>query len=84
MQRREEGYAGKRVMETAVPGRRERGTPRRQWMDLAEKTWKGLELRRETKLVGSNGKYFHAVVTPYWEKSKEEDGSFIELCTTKV
>ena len=38
-----------------------------------EKTWKGLELRRETKSIGSNGKYFRAVATPNREKSKEEE-----------
>ena len=28
---------------------------------------------RETKLIGSNGKYFRAVVTPNKEKPKEEN-----------
>ena len=34
---------------------------------------KGLELRRETKLIGINGKYFRAVATPNREKPKEEN-----------
>ena len=32
--RREEGYVGKTMMEMALPGRRKRGRPRRRWMDL--------------------------------------------------
>ena len=35
MERTEEGYVRKRMMEMAVPGRRKRGRPRRRWMDLA-------------------------------------------------
>ena len=31
---RREGYVGKRIMETAVPGRRKRGRPRRRSIDL--------------------------------------------------
>ena len=45
VKRREEGYRGKTIMEMAVPGRRKgEGGWIRQ-----EKTWKGLELRKETK-----------------------------------
>ena len=51
-----------RMMEMAVPSRRKR-----------EKTWKGLELRSETKAIGSNRQYFHAVATPNREKPKEEE-----------
>ena len=32
-----------------------------------------LELRKETKSIGRNGKYFCTVVTPNREKPKEED-----------
>ena len=35
VERREEGYMGKRMVEMAVPGRRKKGRPRRRWMDLA-------------------------------------------------
>ena len=38
-----------------------------------EKTWKGLELRKETKSIRRNAKYFRAVVTPNREKPKEEE-----------
>ena len=38
-----------------------------------EKTWKGLELRKETKSTGRSGKYFRAVATPNREKPKEEE-----------
>ena len=38
-----------------------------------EKTWEGLELRKETKSTGRSGKYFCAVVTPNREKPKEEE-----------
>ena len=61
------------MMKMAVPGRRKRGRPRRKWMDLAREDWKGLELRRETKLIGSNGEDFRAVATPNREKLKEEE-----------
>ena len=40
-----------------------------------EKTWKRLALRRETKSIGSNGKYFRAVATPNREKPKEEEAA---------
>ena len=33
--RKEEGYVGKRIMEMVVPGRRKRGGTKRRWMDLA-------------------------------------------------
>ena len=62
------------MMETAVPGRRKRGRTRRR-MDWQKKKWKVLELRRKTKLIGTNGKYFWAVVTPNREKPKEEDNT---------
>ena len=32
-----------------------------------------MELRRETKSIGSNEKYFHPVATPNREKPKEEE-----------
>ena len=38
-----------------------------------EKTWKGLELTREIKSIGTNGKYFCVVVTPNREKPQEEE-----------
>ena len=38
-----------------------------------EKTWKGSKLRRETKSIGSNGKYLGAVATPNREKPKKEE-----------
>ena len=52
---REQGYVGKRIMEMAMPGRKKRGRPRRRWMGQVRKD---LELSRETKSMGSNGKYF--------------------------
>ena len=36
-------------------------------------TWKDLELRKETKSIGSNGKYLRAVATPNREKPKKEE-----------
>ena len=71
--KRREDYVGKTMMEMAVPGRRKRGRPRRRWMDLQEKTWKGLELEKETKSTGKSGKYFRAVATPNREKPQEEE-----------
>ena len=44
-----------------------------------EKTWKGLELRKETKSTGRSGKYFRAVATPNREKPKEEEEEEFEL-----
>ena len=52
------------MMEMAVPGRRKRGRPRKRWMDLAREDLERLELRRETKSIGTNGKYFRAMATP--------------------
>ena len=40
VRRREEGYVGKRMLEMTVPGRRNRGRPRRRWMDLAREDMK--------------------------------------------
>ena len=71
VKRREEGFGGKTMMEMAVPDRRKRGRPRRRWMDL-EKICKGLELRKKTKSIGRNGKYFRGVVTPNREKPKKK------------
>ena len=60
------------MMEMAVPDRRKRGRPRRRWMDLAREDLKTLELRRETKSIGSNGEYSCAVATPNRKRLKEE------------
>ena len=80
MKEREEGNVGKRMMEMAVPVRRkEEGQGEGGWV-WREKTWKGLELRRETKSIGSNGKYFRAVATPNKEKPKEGDNYLTENC----
>ena len=53
-----------------------------------EKTRKGLELKRESKSIGSNGKYFRAVATPNREKPKKEEEEpgygFLSLCITLV
>ena len=73
MKRREEGYVGKRMIKMAVPGTRKRGRPKEGGWIWREKTWTGLELRRETKSIGTNGKYFRAVATPNREKLKEEE-----------
>ena len=37
-----------------------------------EKTWKGFELRRETKSIGSNGNYFCAVATRIGRSRKKK------------
>ena len=42
-------------------------------MDLAKEDMERLELRRETKSIGSNGKCFRAVATLIREKLKEKD-----------
>ena len=42
MNKREEGYVGKRTMEMAVSGRRKRGRPRRRWMGLAREDLKSV------------------------------------------
>lgn len=34
VRRREEGYMGRRMLETAVLGTRMRGTPKRRWLDM--------------------------------------------------
>ena len=73
VKRREESYVGKTMMEMAVPDRRRReGHGEDAWI-WQEKTWKALELWSETKLIGSNGKYFRAVATPNREKRKKEE-----------
>ena len=36
VKRREEDYAGKRMMEMTVPGIRKQGRPKRMWMDLVK------------------------------------------------
>ena len=69
-----QGYAG---MDTRWRWRcqlegKEEGQGEGGWI-WQEKTWKGLELRKETKSIGSNGKYFRAVATPNMEKPKEEE-----------
>ena len=51
---------------------KEEGQGEGGWM-WQEKTWKGLEVRKETKSIGTNGKYFRAVATPNREKPKEEE-----------
>ena len=66
LKKREEGYMGKRIMKCQVEGKEEsQGEGGCIWR---EKTWKGLELGRETKSIGSNGEYFSAVATPNREK----------------
>ena len=73
MKRREEGYVGKTMMEMAVQVEgKEEGQGEGGWI-WQEKTWKGLELRKETKSTGRSGKYFRAVATPNREKPKEEE-----------
>ena len=80
MKRREEGYMGKRMMEMAVPGRRKKkGQGEGEWI-WQEKTWKGFELRRETKSIGTNGKYFCTVTTSNSEKPKEKFLNFKRTC----
>ena len=71
--KRREGYTGKRMTKMVVPGRRKRGRPGEGGWIWQEKTWKGLELRRETNSIGTNGKYFRVVATPNREKPKEEE-----------
>ena len=72
VKRRKENYVGKTMMEMAVPGRRKReGQEESRWI-WQEKTWKELELRKETKSTGSSGKKFCAVATLNKEKPKEE------------
>ena len=61
------------MMEMAVPGRRKRGRPRRRRMNLAREPWKVFVLRKETRSIGSNGKYFRAVATRNRKKPKEEE-----------
>ena len=56
----------------SVPGRTKKERPRRRRMDLAREDMERVELRREAKSIGSNGKYFRAVATPNREKPKEE------------
>ena len=66
-------HVGTRMMEMAVQGRRKKeGQGEGRWI-WPEKTGKGLELRKETKSIGRNGKYFHLVSTPNREKPKEEE-----------
>ena len=45
VERREEDYMGKRMMEMTVTGRRKRGRPRRRWMDLVREDIKMLGVR---------------------------------------
>ena len=52
--------------------RKEEGQGEGGWI-WREKTWKEWDLRRETKSIGTNGKYFGAVATPNREKPKEEE-----------
>ena len=51
---------------------KEKGQEEGGWI-WREKTWKGLGIRRETKSIGTNRKYFRAVATPKKENPKEED-----------
>ena len=51
---------------------KEEGQGKGKWI-WREKTWKGLELRKETKSIGRNGEYFCAVATSNREKPKEEE-----------
>ena len=45
VKRRKVGYVGKRMMKMAVPGKRERGRPRRKWMDLAREDMERVKAR---------------------------------------
>ena len=42
-------------------------------MDLAIEDMEELELKKETKSIGTNGKYFRALATPKWERPKKEE-----------
>ena len=48
--RKDEDYVGKRVMEMVVPGRRNRGRPKRRWLD---------SLKVDPKEKGLEGNEFH-------------------------
>ena len=58
-------------------------------MDLTREDLKRLKLRRETKSIESNGKYFRAVATQNKEKPKEEeefswcDGIVVGACASQ-
>ena len=47
IQRREENYIGKRMMEMELPGRRKRGRPKRRFMDVVEEDMRVSGVRRE-------------------------------------
>ena len=61
------------MMEMAVPDRRKRNSQGESGWIWREKTWKELELRRATKSIGTNRKYFRALATPKWERPKKEE-----------
>ena len=61
------------MMEIAVPDRRKRNSQGESRWIWREKTWKELELRRETKSIGTNGKYYRALATPKWERPQKEE-----------
>ena len=73
-------------MEMAVPVKGKKEGQRKDGWTWRGKTWKELELRRETKSIGSNGKYFRTVATPNREKTKkeEEENTFICGNTTRT
>ena len=72
VKRREEGYIGKRMIDLAIPGKREEGQREGGWI-WSEKSWRWLEQGRETKLTEFYGEDFRAVATPNKEKPKNED-----------
>ena len=47
IQRREEDYIGRRMMEMELPGRRKRGRPKRRFMDVVEEDMRVARVRRE-------------------------------------
>ena len=69
---RREGYVGKRMMDLAIPSKREEGQREHGWI-WSEKSWRWLEQGRETKLTQSYEEDFRTVATSNREKPKEKD-----------
>ena len=64
MMRKDEDYVGKKAMEMEVPGRRNRGIPKRRWLD---------SVKVDLKEKGLEGNEFHDRVRWRRERCKEKE-----------
>ena len=62
--RRDQEYVGRRVMEMELPGKRERGRPKRRFLDVVKEDMGKLVQGRWTLKTGQFGQTLYVVATP--------------------